>query len=124
MRSPLEKTRYETSLGLLTKKFIGLLRSAPDGVLDLNKASEYGWILCTCFRVTVQKLFEFRKLSFAVGHCRLPYRQWPMRVGHCRLPYRQWPMRVGHCRLPYRQWPMRVGHCRLPYRQWPMSSEN
>ena len=21
--------------------------------------------------------FEFRKLSFAVGHCRLPYRQWP-----------------------------------------------
>ena len=41
VRSPLEKTRYDTSLGLLTKKFVGLLRSAPDGVLDLNKASEY-----------------------------------------------------------------------------------
>ncbi|XP_005106760.1 transcription factor E2F6 [Aplysia californica] len=40
MRSPLEKTRYDTSLGLLTKKFVGLLRSAPDGVVDLNKASE------------------------------------------------------------------------------------
>lgn len=40
VRSPLEKTRYDTSLGLLTKKFVGLLRSAPDGVVDLNKASE------------------------------------------------------------------------------------
>ena len=32
VKSPLEKTRYDTSLGLLTKKFVGLLRSAPDGV--------------------------------------------------------------------------------------------
>ena len=39
-RSPLEKTRYDTSLGLLTKKFVSLLRAAPDGVIDLNKASE------------------------------------------------------------------------------------
>ncbi|BFZ21161.1 hypothetical protein BsWGS_24200 [Bradybaena similaris] len=39
-RSPVEKTRYDTSLGLLTKKFVGLLRSSPDGVVDLNKASE------------------------------------------------------------------------------------
>ncbi|XP_050407380.1 transcription factor E2F3 [Patella vulgata] len=39
-RSPLEKTRYDTSLGLLTKKFVGLLRSATDGVVDLNKAAE------------------------------------------------------------------------------------
>jgi hypothetical protein len=31
-RSPLEKTRYDTSLGLLTKKFVGLLRNATDGV--------------------------------------------------------------------------------------------
>ncbi|XP_052765473.1 transcription factor E2F3-like [Mya arenaria] len=41
VRSPLEKTRYDTSLGLLTKKFVGLIKSAPDGVLDLNRASEY-----------------------------------------------------------------------------------
>lgn len=41
VRSPLEKTRYDTSLGLLTKKFVGLIKNAPDGVLDLNKASEY-----------------------------------------------------------------------------------
>lgn len=39
-RSPVEKTRYDTSLGLLTKKFVGLLRNAPDGVVDLNRASE------------------------------------------------------------------------------------
>lgn len=39
-RSPFEKTRYDTSLGLLTKKFVGLLRNAPDGVVDLNRASE------------------------------------------------------------------------------------
>lgn len=39
--SPSEKTRYDTSLGLLTKKFVGLLQSATDGVLDLNKAAEY-----------------------------------------------------------------------------------
>ena len=24
-----------------------------------------------------ETVFEFRKLSFAVGHCRLPFRQWP-----------------------------------------------
>ncbi|XP_050541791.1 transcription factor E2F2-like [Daktulosphaira vitifoliae] len=33
-------TRYDTSLGLLTKKFIGLLESSVDGVVDLNIASE------------------------------------------------------------------------------------
>ena len=39
-RSPLEKTRYETSLGLLTKKFVSLFHSASSGTVDLNKASE------------------------------------------------------------------------------------
>lgn len=38
-RSPLEKTRYETSLGLLTKKFVSLFHSDPNGTVDLNKAS-------------------------------------------------------------------------------------
>lgn len=33
-------TRYDTSLGLLTKKFIGLLEDSTDGVVDLNIASE------------------------------------------------------------------------------------
>ena len=39
-RSPLEKTRYETSLGLLTKKFVSLFQSSSSGTVDLNKASE------------------------------------------------------------------------------------
>jgi len=39
IRSPLEKTRYETSLGLLTKKFVSLFRNDPAGTVDLNKAS-------------------------------------------------------------------------------------
>lgn len=32
VKSPAEKTRYDTSLGLLTKRFVGLLQSAPSGV--------------------------------------------------------------------------------------------
>ena len=31
--------RYDSSLGLLTKKFVALIRSAPGGVLDLNQAA-------------------------------------------------------------------------------------
>lgn len=32
--------RYDSSLGLLTKKFVNLVEAAPDGVLDLNKAAD------------------------------------------------------------------------------------
>lgn len=32
-------TRYDTSLGLLTRKFIDLLENSPDGLIDLNVAS-------------------------------------------------------------------------------------
>lgn len=39
-KSPPEKTRYDTSLGLLTKKFVDLLAQSADGVLDLNIAAE------------------------------------------------------------------------------------
>ncbi|XP_076136270.1 transcription factor E2F3-like isoform X1 [Alosa pseudoharengus] len=35
-----EKSRYDTSLGLLTKKFLQLLSQSPDGVVDLNWAAE------------------------------------------------------------------------------------
>lgn len=39
--SPAKKnTRYDTSLGLLTKKFITLLEEQPDGVINLNEASQ------------------------------------------------------------------------------------
>ncbi|ROK35732.1 Transcription factor E2F3 [Anabarilius grahami] len=38
-KTPPEKTRYDTSLGFLTKKFCQLLAQSSDGVLDLNKAA-------------------------------------------------------------------------------------
>ncbi|CAN0879413.1 Transcription factor E2FA [Linum grandiflorum] len=33
-------TRYDSSLGLLTKKFVNLIKVAEDGIIDLNKAAE------------------------------------------------------------------------------------
>ncbi|XP_020683158.1 transcription factor E2FA [Dendrobium catenatum] len=38
--TPATTCRYDSSLGLLTKKFINLLKTAQDGILDLNKAAE------------------------------------------------------------------------------------
>ncbi|KAG1369735.1 transcription factor E2FA [Cocos nucifera] len=38
--TPMGTCRYDSSLGLLTKKFINLLKHAQDGILDLNKAAE------------------------------------------------------------------------------------
>ncbi|XP_024381634.1 transcription factor E2FA isoform X2 [Physcomitrium patens] len=38
--TPTSTCRYDSSLGLLTKKFIDLIKQADDGVLDLNKAAD------------------------------------------------------------------------------------
>lgn len=38
--TPAGTCRYDSSLGLLTRKFINLLKHANDGILDLNKAAE------------------------------------------------------------------------------------
>ncbi|GAV66378.1 E2F_TDP domain-containing protein [Cephalotus follicularis] len=38
--TPTGPCRYDSSLGLLTKKFINLIKQAEDGVLDLNKAAD------------------------------------------------------------------------------------
>lgn len=38
--SPPDKSRYDTSLGLLTKRFVTMLRGSPDGVVDLNTACD------------------------------------------------------------------------------------
>ncbi|CAI9785842.1 unnamed protein product [Fraxinus pennsylvanica] len=38
--TPLGSCRYDSSLGLLTKKFINLIKHAEDGILDLNKAAD------------------------------------------------------------------------------------
>lgn len=39
-RSMVEKSRYDTSLNLTTKRFLDLLAQSPDGVVDLNWASQ------------------------------------------------------------------------------------
>lgn len=38
--TPASSCRYDSSLGLLTKKFINLIKHAEDGMLDLNRAAE------------------------------------------------------------------------------------
>ncbi|KAJ0262142.1 Transcription factor E2FA [Hirschfeldia incana] len=38
--TPLGSCRYDSSLGLLTKKFVNLIKQAEGGMLDLNKAAE------------------------------------------------------------------------------------
>ncbi|XP_056159047.1 transcription factor E2FA isoform X2 [Syzygium oleosum] len=38
--TPAGNCRYDSSLSLLTKKFINLIKHAEDGILDLNKAAE------------------------------------------------------------------------------------
>ncbi|KAH9301558.1 hypothetical protein KI387_013141, partial [Taxus chinensis] len=40
VHTPVSTCRYDSSLGLLTKKFISLIKKADDGVLDLNKAAD------------------------------------------------------------------------------------
>ncbi|KAK6936265.1 E2F/DP family, winged-helix DNA-binding domain [Dillenia turbinata] len=38
--TPVGPCRYDSSLGLLTKKFINLIKHAEDGIVDLNKAAD------------------------------------------------------------------------------------
>ncbi|GAB2274566.1 hypothetical protein Dimus_009334 [Dionaea muscipula] len=38
--TPVGPCRYDSSLGLLTKKFINLIKHAEDGILDLNRAAD------------------------------------------------------------------------------------
>ncbi|RDD43697.1 Transcription factor E2F3 [Trichoplax sp. H2] len=57
---PSESKRYDTSLGLLTKKFVVLLREARDGVLNLNNAAD---------NLTVQKrrIYDITNVLEGVG---------------------------------------------------------
>ncbi len=41
-------TRYDNSLCLLTRKFIALVRGAPDGIVDLNKVSPFSLVYHLC----------------------------------------------------------------------------
>jgi len=59
-RSPLEKTRYETSLGLLTKKFVSLFQASPSGTVDLNKASE-------TLKVQKRRIYDITNVLEGIG---------------------------------------------------------
>ena len=53
-------TRYDTSLGLLTKKFIDLLETSPDGVVDLNIAS-------TKLNVQKRRIYDITNVLEGIG---------------------------------------------------------
>lgn len=60
MKKYTERSRFDTSLGLLTQKFVSLLKSSPDGVLDLNIAAE---------RLSVQKrrIYDITNVLEGIG---------------------------------------------------------
>ncbi|XP_064985089.1 transcription factor E2FB-like isoform X3 [Musa acuminata AAA Group] len=53
-------SRYDSSLGLLTKKFINLLRHAQDGILDLNKATEI-------LKVQKRRIYDITNVLEGIG---------------------------------------------------------
>lgn len=60
-RSPdVSKTRYDTSLGLLTKRFISMMHAAPNKMVDLNNAAE---------KLTVQKrrIYDITNVLEGIG---------------------------------------------------------
>ena len=58
---PKQKTcRYDSSLGLLTKKFTALIQSAPEGVLDLNAAA-------TMLGVQKRRIYDITNVLEGIG---------------------------------------------------------
>lgn len=55
-----QNCRYDSSLGLLTKKFVGLVESAPDGVLDLNKAAD-------ALQVQKRRIYDITNVLEGIG---------------------------------------------------------
>lgn len=53
-------TRYDTSLGLLTKKFIDLLTTSTDGVVDLNECSQK-------LQVQKRRLYDITNVLEGIG---------------------------------------------------------
>ncbi|XP_043242797.1 transcription factor E2F1-like isoform X2 [Amphibalanus amphitrite] len=58
--SPAERSRHETSLGTLTKRFVGLVRAAGDGVIDLNQAAQL-------LRVKKRRIYDITNVLEGVG---------------------------------------------------------
>ncbi len=54
-------SRYDCSLGILTKKFVALVKSAPNGVLDLNSAGALAVrVLCVLSLACARKYLVWR----------------------------------------------------------------
>ncbi|XP_023933827.1 transcription factor E2F2 isoform X2 [Bicyclus anynana] len=60
MKKLSERSRYDTSLGLLTKKFVALLKSSPNGVLDLNIAAEH-------LKVQKRRIYDITNVLEGIG---------------------------------------------------------
>ncbi|KAL8255713.1 hypothetical protein R6Q59_030780 [Mikania micrantha] len=74
--SPLGSCRYDSSLGLLTKKFINLIKHAEDGILDLNNAADnleanffYFFFFCKINTLYVQKrrIYDITNVLEGIG---------------------------------------------------------
>lgn len=59
-RNPAEGNRADTSLGILTKKFVDLLQESPDGVVDLNDAS-------TKLSVQKRRIYDITNVLEGIG---------------------------------------------------------
>jgi len=53
-------SRYDTSLSLLTKKFVNLLETSPNGVINLNTAS-------TRLQVQKRRIYDITNVLEGIG---------------------------------------------------------
>ena len=63
LQAPMPKTktcRYDSSLGLLTKKFVALIQAAQEGVLDLNQAA-------TMLGVQKRRIYDITNVLEGIG---------------------------------------------------------
>eukprot|EP00958_Prasinococcus_capsulatus_P010672 scaffold1041_cov414-Prasinococcus_capsulatus_cf.AAC.11 len=87
--TPGSSSRYDSSLGLLTRKFLMLIERAENGILDLNKAAEVlkvwvapflGCPACSkCCPLTPQRLSVVGAKASHIRHYQRLGRHWPHR---------------------------------------------
>jgi len=53
-------SRYDSSLGLLTKKFVNLIQESPEGLLDLNQAA-------TMLEVQKRRIYDITNVLEGIG---------------------------------------------------------
>ncbi|XP_073032797.1 transcription factor E2FA-like [Primulina eburnea] len=58
--TPASSCRYDSSLSLLTKKFVNLIKHAEDGELDLNKAADY-------LQVQKRRIYDITNVLEGIG---------------------------------------------------------